>query len=150
MKSDHHVILRVISKSLLPLIFLFALYVHFHAEVSAGGGFQAGVLAAVAVILYALIFGAPAAMKAVPPVFTRSLAALGVFIFAGMGVYNIMIGGNFLEYQVLFDEPPGGHKGQHIGIIIIEIGVLFAVAGAMLTIFYAFAGRVAEIRDEDW
>ena len=28
--------------------------------------------------------------------------------------------------------------------------VLFGVAGAMLTIFYAFAGRVAEIRDKDW
>jgi multicomponent Na+:H+ antiporter subunit B len=27
---------------------------------------------------------------------------------------------------------------------------LCGVSGAMLTIFYAFAGRVAEIRDEDW
>jgi multicomponent Na+:H+ antiporter subunit B len=150
MKGDHHVILRVISKSLLPLIFLFALYVQFHGELSPGGGFQAGVLVAVAVILYALIFGAPAAMKAIPPVFTRGLAALGVFLFAGMGVYTMLNGGNYLEYQVIFDEAPGGHKGQHVGIIIIELGVLFGVAGSMLTIFYAFAGRVAEIRDEDW
>ena len=30
------------------------------------------------------------------------------------------------------------------------VGVLFGVSGAMMTIFYAFAGRVAEIRDEDW
>ena len=48
------------------------------------------------------------------------------------------------------DDAPGDHWGQHIGIITIELGVLFTVAGAMLTIFYAFAGRVAEIRDEDW
>ena len=58
--------------------------------------------------------------------------------------------GNYLEYQALFHEPAGEHHGQHIGILFIELGVLCGVSGAMLTIFYAFAGRVAEIRDEDW
>ena len=50
----------------------------------------------------------------------------------------------------LFNEPPGGHNGQHYGILLIELGVLLAVAGSMLSIFYAFAGRVTEIKDEDW
>jgi multicomponent Na+:H+ antiporter subunit B len=89
-------------------------------------------------------------MRAVPPVFTRSLAAVGVIIYAGVGFWALFSGGNFLEYQALFHEPPGEHHGQHIGIMVIEIGVLCGVAGAMLTIFYAFAGRVAEIRDKDW
>lgn len=150
MKSDHHVILRVVSKWLIPIIALYAFYVQFHGDYGPGGGFQAGVIFAVAMILYALIFGVPAAMRAVPPVFTRSLAAIGVFLYAGVGVWALLQGGNFLEYQALFHEEPGGHHGQHVGIILIELGVLFGVAGAMLTIFYAFAGRVAEIRDEDW
>jgi len=34
--------------------------------------------------------------------------------------------------------------------LLIELGVLFTVSGSMLTIFYAFAGRVAEIHDEYW
>ena len=34
--------------------------------------------------------------------------------------------------------------------LLIVLGVLFAVAGSMVSIFYAFAGRVSEIRDEDW
>lgn len=150
MKSDHHVILRVVSKWLIPIIALYAFYVQFHGDYGPGGGFQAGVIFAVAMILYALIFGVPAAMRAVPPVFTRSLAAIGVLLYAGVGVWALLQGGNFLEYQALFHEGPGGHHGQHVGIILIELGVLFGVAGAMLTIFYAFAGRVAEIRDEDW
>jgi multicomponent Na+:H+ antiporter subunit B len=89
-------------------------------------------------------------MRAVPPWFTRSLAAVGVLIYAGVGVWAMLKGGNYLEYQALFGEPPGGHDGQHAGIIIIELGVLCAVSGAMTTIFYALAGRVAEIREEDW
>jgi len=150
MKTDHHVILRVIAKCFIPLIVIYGFYVHFHGEVGPGGAFQAGVILAVALILHALIFGLVNTMKAVPPVFARSLAAVGVLLYAGVGVWALMKGGHFLEYQALFGEPPGGHDGQHAGIIIIELGVLFAVAGAMVTIFYALAGRVAEIRDEDW
>ena len=150
MNSDHHVILRVVSKGLIPVIALFAFYVQFHGEYGPGGGFQAGVIIAVAVILHALIFGVPAAMRAVPPIFTRCLAAFGVLLYAGVGFWALANGGNYLEYNALVEEEPGGHLGQHIGIIIIELGVLFGVSGAMLTIFFAFAGRVAEIRDEDW
>ena len=150
MKTDHHVILRVIAKCFIPLIVIYGFYVHFHGEVGPGGAFQAGVVLAVALILHALIFGLANTMKAVPPVFARSLAAVGVLVYAGVGVWALVQSGNFLEYQALFGEPPGGHDGQHAGIIIIELGVLFAVTGAMVTIFYALAGRVAEIRDEDW
>lgn len=150
MKGDHHMILRVIAKCLLPLILIYAFYVQFHGEVGAGGAFQAGVVVAVALILHSLVFGLTATMRAVPPWFTRGLAALGVLVFSGVGVWAMLNGGAYLEYQALFREPPGGHDGQHAGIIIIELGVLFAVSGAMSTIFYALAGRVAEIRDEDW
>lgn len=150
MKGDHHMILRVIAKCMVPLILIYGFYVQFHGEVGPGGAFQAGVVLAVALILYALVFGLTPTMLAVPPWFTRSLAAVGVALYAGVGVWSILQGGKYLEYQALFGEPPGGHDGQHVGVILVELGVLFAVAGSMVTIFYALAGRVAEIRDEDW
>lgn len=150
MNPDHHVILRVIAKTLIPLITIYAFYVHFHAEYSAGGGFQAGVIFAVGIILYSLIFGLPSTLKLVPPVFTRGLAAFGVLLYAGVGIWAMLSGGNYLEYDMLFEVPEGSHLAQLTGIVIIELGVLFGVAGSMLTIFYAFAGRVAEIPDEDW
>ena len=50
-------ILRVVAKLLMPFILLFALYVQFHGDFGPGGGFQAGVILAAAVIFYALIFG---------------------------------------------------------------------------------------------
>jgi multicomponent Na+:H+ antiporter subunit B len=150
MNSDHHVILRVVAKALLPIIALFGFFVHFHGEYSPGGGFQAGVILAVTVILNSLIFGIAPTMRAITPGFARSLAAFGYILYAGVGVWALLMGGNFLEYDVLLPEAPGGHISQHTGIIVIEIGVLSAVTGSMVAIFYAFAGRVSEIRDEDW
>jgi multicomponent Na+:H+ antiporter subunit B len=40
--------------------------------------------------------------------------------------------------------------GQHLGIILVEIGVLFTVAATMILIFYAFAGRPPPIGEEEW
>ncbi|MCB1589934.1 MAG: hypothetical protein KDI56_13595, partial [Xanthomonadales bacterium] len=52
-----HLILRIVSKFLIPVILLFAFYVQFHGELGPGGGFQAGVIAASALIVHMLVFG---------------------------------------------------------------------------------------------
>lgn len=148
--SDHHVILRVTAKMLIPIITMYAFYVQFHGEYSPGGGFQAGVIFAVGIILYALIFGVVDALTLVPASFARYLALSGFILYGAVGLYAMMNDGNFLDYDFVYSEGPEGHHGQHYGILFIELGVLFAVAGSMLTIFYAFAGRAPEIRDEDW
>ena len=63
---NHHYIIRVTSKLLIPFILLFGLYVQFHGDFGPGGGFQAGVIFASAFILYALVFGLDNARKVVP------------------------------------------------------------------------------------
>lgn len=142
-----HVILRVVSKLLIPLIALFAYYVQFHGDFGPGGGFQAGVILAAAVILYALIFGMDAAKKAVPPAAVRIGMSLGVLIYGGTGVLTWLLGANFLEYGVLAHDPS---HGQHYGILAVELGVLFSVASVMVAIFYAFGSRQPDLSDEDW
>ena len=49
----HDLVLRVVAKILIPFILLFALYVQFHGDYGPGGGFQAGVIIAAAIIFYA-------------------------------------------------------------------------------------------------
>ena len=51
-----HRVLHVVAKVIIPFVILFALYVQFHGDFGPGGGFQAGVIAAAAIILYALVF----------------------------------------------------------------------------------------------
>lgn len=156
--GDHHVVLRVIAKMLIPLIVLFAFYVQFHGDLGAGGGFQAGVIMAVAVILHALIFGLGETTKAFRPGLMRSISALGVVLYTAIGIICIVNGGGFLDYDFLFTPqveamiPPGllgdpdhaHHWGQHFGILFIELGVLLTVAATMVSIFYGFAGRTIE------
>jgi multicomponent Na+:H+ antiporter subunit B len=61
----------------------------------------------------------------------------------------MLLGGNLLSYDAI--APNSDHNaGQHYGILLVELGVGMAVAATMLMIFYQFAGREPEIRDEDW
>lgn len=131
-------VLRVIAKLLIPFMLLFALYVQFHGDFGPGGGFQAGVMGAAAVIFYALIFGLPAARRLVPDAVVESMLALGVLLYAGVGVAGLLLGGNYLDYFVLAADPV---SGQHRGIFWVEAGVLITVSSVMLKIFYVFAGR---------
>ncbi|MHC9509973.1 Na(+)/H(+) antiporter subunit B [Kangiella sp. M94] len=140
-----HKILRIVGKILIPPIMLFALYVQFHGEYGPGGGFQAGVIFAAAIILHAMLFGVETTRKVVSMPVVKVLAALGVLIYGSTGVVAMLNGGRFLEYNTLAENPV---TGQHVGIIIIELGVGITVATAMMLIFLTFARRVGKTSGE--
>ena len=136
MKRD--LVLRVVAKVFLPFILLFALYVQFHGDFGPGGGFQAGVIIAAAIIFYALIYGLENARRVVPERLVERMMAVGVLVYAGVGVAGLLLGGNYLDYFVLDLDPV---HGQHRGIFWVEVGVAITVSGVMLKIFYMFADR---------
>lgn len=143
----HHLVLRVVSKLLIPFIILYGLYVQFHGDFSPGGGFQAGVIVAAAIILYALIFGIERAKRVFKPQVLMVLAALGVMLFALVGYAAMALGGAYLDYDWLAADDT---TGQHIGIITVEFGVGLTVTAVMTLIFLAYAGRTRDIDDDDW
>jgi multicomponent Na+:H+ antiporter subunit B len=134
----HHLIPQVVGRLLIPFIILFGLYVQFHGEYGPGGGFQAGALIATGIILYALLEGEEAALKAVPRPVLLGLVIGGACLYGGVGLVCMLLGGNFLDYSVLAADPV---TGQQVGILLIEAGVGMAVCGALLSIFHAFAAR---------
>ena len=133
-----HLILRVITKFLIPFILLFGLYVQFHGDYGPGGGFQAGVIIAAGCILYGLVFGLETLRLAIPPGIVQGLMAIGLTIYAGTGFVTVLMGGHFLDYARLAHNAQHGH---HYGILVVELGVGITVSAVMLTIFYGFAGR---------
>ena len=141
---EQHLILRVTTKILIPFILLFALYVQFHGDFGPGGGFQAGVIFAAAIILYAMVFGLSTARRVINRTFVKLLAAVGVLLYGGVGVVSLLNGGNFLDYNLLAGDPVAG---QHLGILLIELGVGCTVASVMLIIFFNFAGRREDPRN---
>ncbi len=129
-------VLRETSHLLIPAILLFALYVQFHGEYGPGGGFQAGVIFASAIILYALLHGTKRAEKVISLKLAKTFAAIGLLLYEGIGLLGIILGGNFLDYNVLAHDPV---HGQHWGILLIELGVGLTVASVIICIFYAFS-----------
>lgn len=128
--------LRVVAKLLIPMILIFALYVQFHGDYGPGGGFQAGVIFAAAFILYSLIFGIENARSVISFNLLRIVSALGLLLYLGVGISALIFGGNFLDYNVLASNPL---SGQHIGILLIELGVGLTVAAVMTMTFFVFS-----------
>ena len=143
---QHHIVLKVAAKLLLPFILLFALYVQFHGDFGPGGGFQAGAIFGAGMILYALVFGVGHARAVVPPGAVRATAALGVLLYTGVGAVSLLLGANFLDYDVLAADPVAG---QHLGILLVELGVGLTVTAVMILLFYAFTGAEAVGPDRD-
>lgn len=136
-------IVREVSDFVLPAILLFALYIQFHGEYSPGGGFQAGVVFGAGVILYGLVHGLDRTQRVIPQVAVRTGVSLGLLLYVLVGFACLLLGGNFLDYDVLWPHHGDHHSthGQHLGILLIELGVGITVASVMITIFYAFAAR---------
>ncbi len=143
----HHLVLRVVTKFMLPPILLFAFYVQFHGDFGPGGGFQAGVIFAAGVILYALVFGMESARAAIPMGALRLALPLGVLLYSGVGVWSLFFGQAYLDHDVFGAR---GHEGQHLGILLVEAGVGITVASVMIAIFYAFGARAPKLSDRDW
>lgn len=147
LQSEYRV-LRVVSKTLMPFIMLFALYVLFHGDYGPGGGFQAGVIFAAGFILYTLVFGLNAVQRVLPMRTLVRLVPVGVLIFTGVGLVTMLLGGGFLDYDQL--NPSDRPAGQQVGIMLIEVGVGISVAAVVVAMFYALARRGAqrEVRRE--
>ena len=138
---QQQIILRVVAKMMIPLILMFALYVQFHGDYSPGGGFQAGVIFAAGVILYTMLFGLTNARRIFKREVLALLTAAGVLLYAGVGVVCMLMWGNFLDYDVLRHDPV---HGQHLGILLVELGVGITVASVMITLFFKFTWRTVK------
>ena len=134
----NNIMIKVISFILIPLIFLFALYVQFHGDFGPGGGFQAGVIFTAAIIFYSLMYGVHKTKKIIPSRFVEILTAIGVLLYSGVGVVCIFLGGEFLNYSVLRNSPV---SGQHLGVLLVELGVFLTVSSVMLLFFYSFTDK---------
>lgn len=128
------VIVRTITRLMVPLILLWALYVLIHGAGGPGGGFQAGCVLAAGFILYALAFGLEKTRSIMTVKWISLFSSLGVLIYASTGLLPLFFGGKYLEYgKIPLINPI---KASEYGIEAIEIGVGITVMAVMLSIFY--------------
>ena len=59
-------------------------------------------------------------------------------IVPGAPVAALLRGGEYLDYGALAADPVAG---QHLGILLVELGVGITVAAVMIAVFFTFADR---------
>jgi multicomponent Na+:H+ antiporter subunit B len=133
--------LRTLLGPLVAALQLFAVYVVLHGHYSPGGGFQGGILLAASLILPLLTVGRGSGHPAISVRGAISLTAAGVLMFTVVGAASMLWGGAMLDYAALPLGPDAAGR-RSLGILLIEVGVTLAVAGAMVSIFYALAGGI--------
>lgn len=132
-------IVRTVTRLMVPFLLLFGSYVLLHGHIGAGGGFQAGII-----LTSAIIFAAIAGnIRDVHSILTYQklfvfggLGAIGIIL---IGVFGILAGGQFFEYSPL-PLPYESATIHAIAITCVEIGIGMSVMGMMFLIFLAMAG----------
>lgn len=136
---QHYSILRVVGRFLTPFLIMFALYIQFHGDLTPGGGFQSGVILAAAFILYGSVHGVEQLLRVIPFGLIRTLFCLGPMIYGGTGLAAWLMEKEYLNYNAFFPSDPV--HSQHLGVMLVEIGVGLTVFSVMLTIFVLFSKR---------
>jgi multicomponent Na+:H+ antiporter subunit B len=137
-------ILSAATRFLTPLILAFSVFLLLRGHNAPGGGFIGGLLAAVALCLYAKSEGvdaARAALRAGP----EAVAMAGVGLATLSGFWGLAAGGGFLS-----GVWPLKDQGIPVGsILLFDTGVYLVVVGAVGALFFALEGEVAAADDED-
>ena len=129
-------ILRVVSRLLVPLMLVFSVFLLLRGHNEPGGGFVGGLMAVAAFGLYSLTYGVVTARKAlwVDP---RTLLGLGLLFAATSGLGAAFIDRPFFT-GVWFEWALAPDYLLKVGTpTLFDIGVYLVVAGGILTALFA-------------
>ncbi len=129
-------ILRTAARFLLPLLLLFSLFVLLRGHDEPGGGFIAGLIAAVAFALYLFAFDA-ARTRLLLGVDPRLLFGLGLLSAVISGIPAVFLGQAFFTALWLPLDVPGFGEVKLSTPLLFDIGVYLVVLGAVMTIVLA-------------
>ncbi|HUV51277.1 MAG TPA: Na(+)/H(+) antiporter subunit B [Anaerolineae bacterium] len=150
-RQSDDVIVKTLSRLLIPFMQIYALYVIAHGHYSPGGGFQGGVILGAALILLVITYGLDNALRMMSERLNTVFCSLGVFIYAGIGLLCVILGENFLDYKAL-DQflHVGIPQARSLGILGVETGVGIAVMAVMLSIFLDIStGGLPSTKDQN-
>ena len=132
-KDSHPVILRTVSQSLLPLALLVSAYIFLRGHNMPGGGFIAGLITAVAIILQYIAHGVDWIKPRLRINYQWAIAT-GVLISAMTGVGSWLFNKPFLTSWFDYFSLPWIGKFELASAILFDLGVYITVVGATLLI----------------
>jgi multisubunit Na+/H+ antiporter MnhB subunit len=126
------VILRTATKLLVPLSLLFALFIYFKGHQTPGGGFVAGLVTAVALVVHRMSHGR-ASLRHMLRVRERTLIAVGLLIALLTGVFPLLFGRPMLTSAYGYLPLPGTElEIEWATAMAFDLGVALVVTGVIL------------------
>ena len=121
-----NIILQVISKYVVPIIFVFGIYVVLNGHISPGGGFSGGAIIGAGLILYAVSFGERKAKKFFNFKIFTAITSGALLTYAGLKCYSFYTGANHLHSIISTGTPGAILSGGLILPLNICVGLIVA------------------------
>jgi len=137
-EADRHpIMLSMLMRPLLPLALVVSVYILLRGHNLPGGGFVAGLITSIALILQYVATGINLAQARMRIDFLRVLAA-GLIIATGTGLASLFLGQPFLTSAFTHVHLPFIGDFELASAMIFDIGVYLVVVGAVLVIMSEF------------
>ncbi|TLX54984.1 monovalent cation/H+ antiporter subunit A [Stutzerimonas nosocomialis] len=130
-RDQHPMILYTLSRALLPMALLISVFIFLRGHNLPGGGFIAGLVTAVALILQYISHGV-AWTQARQPLSYHTIAGAGVFIAALTGLGSWVFGYPFLTSAFDHFHLPVIGEFELATAMLFDLGVYLAVVGSTL------------------
>jgi len=153
-------ILREVVMHITPMIQIYGIYVVFHGHLSPGGGFSGGVVLALSMVLFMLVFGRKEAMSHLiyrgkpegdGPSWQNRLKGYGLLmdmdarvplgLVAGLLVIGLKLATFFASGLIKIPLGTPGRLFSSGSILIVTLGVGFMVASTIITLFMLLVGE---------
>lgn len=134
-------IFRLVAKLLLPMIFVYGVYVVLNGHLSPGGGFSGGAVLGGGLILASNVFGQKKVSSILTAEVTTGISVTCLLAYAAMKSYSFFTGANHIGWEI-----PKGTPGDIISsgfILPLNICVGIIVACTMFS-FYSLFSQIEE------
>ena len=135
------VIFEVVTRLLFPTLIVFAVYLLFAGHNAPGGGFAAGLVVGIALIVRYLAGGRYELGEAAP-VHPGLLLGSGLFLSAGVGLIALVAGGEVLQSVILDLEIPLIGTVHVVTSLFFDLGVFLVVVGLVLDVLRSLGAEI--------
>lgn len=135
------VIFEVVTRLVFHSMIIFALYLLFSGHNSPGGGFAAGLLVGIA-LLVRYLAGGRYELGEAAPVHPGLLLGSGLFLSAGVGLAALLLGGEVLQSVIIDIHVPVIGDVHLVTSLFFDIGVFLLVVGLVLDILRSLGAEV--------
>lgn len=127
------IIFQTAVKVLLPIFFIYSLYLLFRGHDDPGGGFIGALVISIALIFHMIAFGVTKTQQKYR-LDTMRMTALGLMLVLLGGVGPLLLGDGF--FHAMWSDIKIPVVGTLSSVLVFDIGVYIGVVGAILKISF--------------